>query len=165
MKQYKDLVTSFVRQWNFTRSETEEILESLNEKCLKFRPKGKQWKRMVDQFLCIARAQSVYTRAIETGWIDFSLFSNPDFLKRFEIEKREDLIKLLKQVDNEWIKAIRGKRKEEEFLVAWPGFKQNLVNHISSLIAHERLHHGQLITYLTLEGVEIPPKFKRNWAL
>ncbi len=72
---------------------------------------------------------------------------------------------LLKNFRMEWIEAIRNKRYDEDFIVAWPGFRSNLMNHITALIAHERLHHGQLISYFTMSGFDLPTKFKFHWSL
>ncbi len=162
---YKDFVTSFVRSWNFTRSETLEILNSLTNTQLKFKPKGKKWQTMAWQFACIGRTQLVYAQAIKSGFMDFSLFHSEEMPQKTDFTTKEELLEFLKKCDKEWIEAIRSRRMEEEFVVVWPGFKKSLPVHITGLVSHERLHHGELIAYFTLAGIELPENFKSNWAL
>lgn len=158
---FKDFVTSFVRQWNFTRSETLEILNSLSDEELRFKPEGKTFQPLYYQFGCILRTQVVYTRAIVEGKMDFTWFHEESLL----VKTRKELKAKFEKADKEWGMAIKNKRRDEKFKIAWPGFKQSVPNHIVSLVAHERLHHGQLITYFTLAGFELPKNFKNNWAL
>ncbi len=162
---YKDFVTSFIRHWNFTRSETLEILGSLDDEKLQFKPKGEKWQALFWEFGCIGRTQLVYTEAIKTGKMDFSLFESPKLSPKDEFKTKADILKSLEKINKEWREAIVNRRGDEDFKIAWPGFKMSLPVHISSLVAHERLHHGQFISYFTLAGFELPKGFKTNWAL
>lgn len=162
---YKNLVTSAVRQWNFTRSETSEILNSLDDEQLQFKPEGEKWKTLFEQFSCIYLTQVVYSRSIKEGRMKYRWFHDQEASEMTKLSTKEELIKALQKADKKWIEAIREKREDEEFKVKWPGFNQNLLNTMSSLIAHERLHHGQLIAYFTLAGFELPKNFKENWSL
>lgn len=171
--QFKNFVTGFVRQWNFTRSETLEILESLTDEQLNFKPKEmpttllkeREWQTLGYQFGCILRTQLVYTRAIREVKMDYSWFHDPQLMDKNQFKKVKDLQLALEKANQDWLEAIRTKRRDEEFKISWPGFKTFIPNHITALIAHERIHHGQLITYLTLAGIEFPKNFKANWAL
>lgn len=162
---YKNLITSFVRTWNFARLETLEILKSLDDFKLKFTPAGADWQPIYYQFGCMGRTQMIYTEAIKSGKMDFSLFSSESLPKKNDFQTVKELKNFLEKADREWIEAIRSKRRDENFIIVWPGFKQPLPVHITNLISHERLHQGQLISYFTLAGFELPEKFKRNWAL
>lgn len=162
---YKDLVTNLIRSWNFVRSETLEILDSLDDKKLQFKPSGEKWQPLYHQFGCIGRTQLVYTKAIQEGKMDFSWFSSPDLPKKDQFETKEDIKKFLQQTDRTWTLNIRQKRDKENFKIKWPGVNQPLIVQISSLVAHERIHHGQFISYFTLAGFELPKGFKSNWAL
>ncbi len=162
---YKNLVNSFVRNWNFTRNETLQILNSLNDKQLEFKPDGEKWKPIYWEFGCLGRTQLVYANAIETGKMDFSLFLSDKLPSKDENKTKKEIIKFLEKTDKEWTDAVRSRRREEDFLVVWPGFKRPLVNHISTLMTHERIHHGQLISYFTMAGFELPSEFKLNWNL
>ncbi len=163
--QYKDLVTNFVRSWNFTRSETLAILNSLSDSELSFKPEGEKWQPLFWEFGCIGRTQMVYTEAVISGEMDFSLFSSPSLPDKSEFKDKPSLLAFLKESDRKWIEVIRSKREEEEYKIAWPGFNQPLITHITSLISHERLHHGQFISYFTMAGFTLPKSFKENWAL
>src|SRR5258708_40012248 len=107
----------------------------------------------------------VYTKAITEGKMDFAWFLAKELPGKLDFTTKKQLFKFLKEADNKWIEAIRNKRQNENFVVKWPGFKRNLPNHIDALIAHERLHHGQLISYFTLANFELPKNFKTSWAL
>lgn len=163
--QYKNLVTNFVRSWNFTRSETIEILNSLTNEELQFKPNGKNWQPFFWQFACIGRTQIVYTEAINTGKMNFSLFGSKELPSKTAFQTKNELSQFLEKTNTNWRESIRVRRHEEDFTVAWPGFKKPLVNHIMCLAEHERLHHGQFISYFTLMEKHLPSHFKQNWAL
>ena len=165
MQNYKDFVTSFVRQWNYTRSETLEILNILDDQKLQFKPGASKWQTLYSQFGCIARTQMVYARAIEEGKMDYGWFHEPSLFSKSAFQTKSEILKLLDRADKGWIEAIRKKREDEKFKISWPGFNFSLPNHITALISHERLHHGQILSYFTLAGFELPPKFKNNWSL
>lgn len=166
MKPYKNLVVSFVRIWNFTRAETLEILEKIDDKQLLFIPKGSpKWQPLFWEFNCLGRTQLVYARAIREGRMDFKWFEGSELPDKNEFKTRNEIQEFLLNSDKLWRAEITKVRRDEDFIVAWPGFNMNVMNHINGLVAHERLHHGQLIAYFTLAGLELPDKFKRNWAL
>lgn len=162
---YQDLIISFLNSWNFTRRETIEILYSLDDEKLQFKPKGDKWQLLCWEFGCIGRTQIVYTKAIETGFMDFSLFHSTLMPKKTDYQTRESIIKFLKESNLNWINAIKSREKNENYIVNWPDTKVPLIKHIASLSEHERLHHGQFISYFTLAGFELPKGFKSNWAL
>ncbi|MCA9347762.1 DinB family protein [Candidatus Saccharibacteria bacterium] len=151
----------FLSRWNFVRSETVELLKALTDEDLFFQPKGTAWQPMYYQFGCIARTQVVYTRALKTGVMDFSLFSSSEFPNKNDNKSVNEILALLKQANNEWIEAI-GVNSDG---VLWPGGKKSKEIHIMSLGEHERIHHGQLISYFTIADLALPPNFKSNWAL
>lgn len=163
--EYKNFVTSFVRSWNFVRSETLNILDSLDDEKLLYRPEGEKWQPLYWEFGCIGRTQLVYADAIKTEKMNFSLFHSDTLPTKVENKTKGEIQAFLEQTDKIWIEAIRARRMQEDFLVKWPGFNQPLPTHISALISHERLHHGQFISYFTLAGFELPKEFKLNWAL
>lgn len=163
--EYKNLVNSFVRSWNFTRSETLELLQALTDKQLLYKPKGVKWQSLAYQFGCIGRTQMIYTRAIEQGIMDFSWFADKTIPSKNDFVTGSTIKTYLEEADNKWSEAVREKRREEDFLINWPGFNRPLTNHIAALMTHERMHHGQIISYYTLADIELPLKFKTNWAL
>lgn len=161
----RDLVSVFTSSWNFTRGETLEILDSLNDAELRFKPQGDKWQTLYWEFGCLGRTQIVYTKAIETGIMDFSLFSSTSLPSQKDNKTKTSIKKFLEKSNSAWLEEIKEREKDESFLISWPGFKMPLVKHIASLAEHERLHHGQFISYFTLAGLELPPKFKSNWNL
>ncbi len=163
--EYKNVVTNFVKAWNFTRSETVEILQSLDDDKLQFQPKGEKWQSLYWQFGCMGRTQIVYTQAIITGRMDFSLFHSDQLPKKNDFQTKEQIQDFLGKANKDWREAIVSRRKEENFTVKWPGFNKPFINHIASLAEHERLHHGQLISYFTMADFQLPKIFKSNWAL
>lgn len=162
---YENLVTSFVRQWNFTRNETLEILKTLDDRKLSFKPDGPNWQDLAFQFGCMAKTQAVYAKAISEGRMDYSWFRDDDFPTRDTLKTKAELLEYLEKANKIWTEAIRSKRNDEDFQISWPGFNLNLPAHISTLMSHERIHHGQIISYFTLAGFEFPSGFKDNWAL
>lgn len=162
---YKDLVTSMVRVWNFTRRETLQLLDSLNDEKLLFKPEGEKWQNLAFQFGCMVQTQMVYAKAVIEERLDYSWYRSGEFTDRKLLKNKNELLDYSSQANKEWSKAVRKRRYDENFKIKWPGFNANLVTHISSLNGHERLHHGQIITYFTLAGFGLPTKFKDNWAL
>lgn len=165
MQDFKDLITNFIRAWNFTRSETFELLDSLSDEDLLFKPDGDKWQALYYQFGCIGRTQLVYTRAIVITKMDFGYFNSPTLPRKDDFKTQTELLKFLADSQGKWIKAISKVRNNPDFFISWPGHNQSLPEHISSLMAHERLHHGQLISYFTLANLQLPRGFKSNWAL
>ncbi len=163
--EYKNLITNHVRSWNFTRSETLEILHSLDDKKLQFKPEGNTWQPLFWEFGCIGRTQMVYSNAILTGKMDFSFFDSDKLPTKTTNQTVKDIEKFLEKTNTEWLELIRSKRRDEDFKVKWPGNNMPLTVHIASLANHERLHHGQFISYFTLAGFDLPKNFKTNWAL
>lgn len=162
---YKDLVSDFISNWQATRTETLEILNSLDDKKLRFKPEGEKWKSLRWQFGCIIRTQIVYTQAVEKGVLDFASFGSSNLPSKDKLDTKEKLLSELKISDEGWIVALNNQSEKEDFKIKWPQYELNLLGHISSLMEHERLHHGQLISYFTMAGFELPPHFKHNWSL
>ncbi|MBI2600551.1 hypothetical protein HYW42_01245 [Candidatus Daviesbacteria bacterium] len=113
----------------------------------------------------MAQTQMVYAKAIEQGKMDYSWFRNEEFIDRSQLKTIKELMDYLMKANKKWVDVIRKRREDEDFKIKWPGANLNLPNHITALISHERLHHGQIISYSTLAGFILPKGFKSNWAL
>ena len=151
----------FIKRWQFTRLETYEILSSLDDKQLLFQPEGNKWQPLYYQFACMARTQLVYAMAVETGMMDFALFGSPDMPNKHDYQTKASLEKFLDDADRQWLAGLdRGAN-----VVDWAGDKRPAEVHIMSLAEHERLHHGQIVSYFTLAGYNLPGSFRSNWAL
>lgn len=149
------------KDWRFVRSETLEILDALNDETLLFKPEGDRWQPVYYQFACIARTQMVYARALSEGKMDFKFFSDPMLPDKHAHRSKADLLALLEKANKQWLDALQSAGKN----VKWPGMNVPAASHASRLMGHERIHHGLLIAYFTLAGWDLPPDFKRNWAL
>lgn len=149
-----------MRMWDFVRSETYEVLASLTDDQLQFSPEGEAWQSLYYQFGCIARTQFIFAKGLETGKIEPTYFSDMSFPGKYSAQMRHTLEELLHAADVSW-KTAFGKHDS----VHWPEGAVSRDGHIYRLIAHERLHHGQIISYFTLAGLELPQRFKDNWAL
>lgn len=151
----------FLRDWCFARSETLELLHSLDDEQLAFKPKGSTWQSLAYQFVCIARTQLVFAKALAAGNMDYMLFRDPSLPDKQSFQTKPELLKLLDSSNIIWLNALKNGPSN----VQWPEREASKVGHGYRLIAHERLHHGQLISYFTLAGFALPPQFKQNWAL
>lgn len=160
---YQNLLNGMIHAWSYTRSETTEILASLEDSQLQFKPQGEKWQPLYYQFLCIAQAQKAYTEAIKSGQLNFNNFDIES--ERAKNQTKQALLKDLTQLNDEWLKQLKSKLLDEDFKISWPNYQTSLIAHIAALAEHERLHHGQLISYFTLAGFDLPEGFKRNWAL
>jgi hypothetical protein len=151
----------FIKRWQFTRSETIEILNALTDEQLQFKPEGDGWQTIYHQFGCIGRTQLVYAKAAEKGLMDFSLFGSSEIPSKDINQTVNSILLFLEDANSVWLDAVINSVDG----VIWPDGKKAIELHISNLAEHERLHHGQLVTYFTLAGFELPAGFKNNWAL
>lgn len=150
-----------LRDWRHARSETLELLGSLSDEDLLFRPEGFGWQPLFYQFACMARTQLVYAKALQSRSMDMQYFSDPALPDKQQQNNHERLKALFQQAEIIWQSAT-----QTGVSVHWPdGDTISLPAHIYRLIGHERLHQGQLISYFTMAELSLPPKFKQNWAL
>ncbi len=160
----KTLLEQLIDRWEFTRGETREVLQSLHDDQLMFRPEGDKWQPLYYQFNCAARSQLVYTKAVQEGRMDFGWFGSKDLPGKDEATSGETIGKFLDTADALWLAALN-RAGSAEAVIKWPDGDKALAIHIASLMEHERMHLGQLISYFTLAGYELPAGFRRNWAL
>lgn len=151
----------FINRWQFVRSETLEILQSLSDEDLQFRPAGNTWQPLYYQFGCIIRTQLIYAEAARSGQMDFALFHASRFPAKADYQSVQSISSHLASSNKQWLDAVSLNTGS----VVWPDGTASIAQHIARLAEHERLHHGQLISYCTLAGFELPPEFKQNWAL
>lgn len=153
--------SELLRDWQSVRSETLELLEALNDKKLAFTPEGKRWQPLSYQFACIGRTQLVYAWALKKGSMSAADFTGKGLPARSDITTRQQLEELLEWADGEWYTALNA----GIFQVKMPKETVTLYTHMYRLAGHERLHHGQIISYFTLAEYKLPKDFKANWAL
>lgn len=157
-QQQKELL----KDWAFVRSETIEILSTLNDKKLQFCPEGsKKWQPLSYQFACIGRTQLVYAKGLMKGSLSQADFTGEGLPQKRDIITKDEIERLLEWSDTEWLSALSNGMVS----VAWTTDTLSRAAHLYRLVAHERLHHGQLISYFTLAGFTLPKHFRQNWAL
>lgn len=153
----------FIDGWSFTRSETLEILSSLNDAQLQFKPDADKWQPLYYQFGCIMRTQLVYTEAIRQQKMDFAFFGATTLPKKITNQSKDEIMQALTSANEAWLSAIAA--TPADTAIAWPDHSRSIARHIASLAEHERMHHGQLISYFTMADFDLPAGFKSNWAL
>ena len=158
-----NLLADMIAGWAFTRSESHEILASLSDEQLQFQPTGAKWRPLYYQFGCMARTQLVYAAAVESGVMDYSLFSSSELPSKTAIQDGAGLAALLNEANKHWLRVLKSRAAEDA--IRWPDHTRSVARHIGSLAEHERLHHGQIIGYFSTAGINLPAGFKGNWAL
>lgn len=151
----------YIKRWQFTRSETIEILKVLTNKQLQFKPDGEKWQTLYHQFGCIGRTQLIYAKAAATGNMDFTLFSSNEIPNKDASQTQTDIFTFLKEANKLWLDALSHNKNG----VKWPDGNKRIELHIMSLAEHERIHHGQIIAYFTFFNIALPTEFRINWAL
>ncbi|MEP3275665.1 MAG: DinB family protein [Stappiaceae bacterium] len=144
-------------EWIWTRGLTRDLLGSCFPSDLTFaltEASGPLWK----QFRHIGRVHENYLDALATRHVDFSVkggsydgsASKPALLSYFAaLEDRHK--SCLSKADP--VKTID-----------WMGEPISLDNHLIRLLAHESLHHGQLILYWRALERDFPPSWQ-SWGM
>jgi len=156
----QDELHEAIEYWIFTRSETRELLGSLTDEQLLFRPQGPKWQPLYYQFSCLVRVQLAYAKALRTGEMDFAYFVDKSLPGKHSLTTRRQLDAAFDGTREIWMSAISAIGS-----VHWLDQELSVAAHIYRLVSHERLHQGQLISYFTMAGYELPPNFKQTWAL
>lgn len=156
----QDELREAIEYWIFTRSETRELLRSLTDEQLLFKPNGSKWQPLYYQFTCMLRVQLAYAKALRTSEMDFAYFVDKSLPGKHSLKSRQQLEAAFDGVKDIWQSAITAIGS-----VKWHDQYVSVAGHIYRLVSHERLHQGQLVSYFTLAGYNLPPEFKQNWAL
>lgn len=146
--------------WKLTRGDTLALLDSLSDEQLLFTPEGPKWQPLYYQFACMARSQLVNSKVVEAGVMDFQFFTDPSLPDKHATKTKQGLRELLVASNSAWLEALQNGKP-----VKWGDDTVSVDGQAYRMIAHERLHHGQLISYFTLAGFDFPEGFKMNWAL
>ena len=158
---YYELMEAYIKRWKFVRSETLNLLKIPSDDQLAYKPQGDTWQTIYHQFGCIARTQIVYTAAVANDKMDFSVFESSALPSKDAHQTVKELLNHLNACEEDWLSNLTQNTNG----VVWPDELKPLGLHIMALAEHERMHHGQLISYFTLAGLELPESFKKNWAL
>ena len=136
-------------EWNWARGLTIDLLKASSPEDLSFRIDascGPLWK----QFRHVGRVHENYMTALETRRIEFGIqgcsyhgdASQESLVAYFEClaERHRSLLKNL----------------DPAVTIDWFGKSASLSTHLTRLLTHETLHHGQLIIYRRAAGKEFP---------
>ena len=113
-------------------------------------------------FLEMAEVQKSYTKALETGKIDFSVgnYAQPEIY-----EKKSKLRVHFKKTNDYMVRALKN-IDDVNREIDWELGKENpnILEHLQFLIQHEILHHGQLVAFAYLFSLPIPESMVNAWA-
>ena len=143
-------------EWHWARNLTIELLNACSETDLMFElndSSGVLWK----QFRHIGRVHENYLTSIEAGTAQFDTASGTytygnsktDLLNYFDILQTRHQATL--------------KDLSTSTTVSWFGEQISMELHITRLLSHETLHHGQLIFYWRALGNEFTPEWE-SWG-
>lgn len=162
MNQRDDLSGNF-SEWRFVRGLTMEILAELDEADLEYAglpSMGPFWK----QFRHMARVQQDYIDAIETSKIAFTTDGKTYSGGGDAIHLATYLEEQDRRLERIEAKVLETAYPAGEFAVDWFGRKESLHVHMLRLVAHETLHHGQIIVFMRALRKEFPPGWDA-WGL
>ena len=148
--------------WRFYRNHTLDFLEILTEEeiCHKLPRPG--LNTFGKHFLEMAEVQKAYTKALETGKIDFSVgnYEQPKIYM-----KKSKLRAHFKKMDD-YMVSILERIKDVNREIEWGLGKDNpnVLEHLQFLMQHEILHHGQLVAFAYLFSLPIPESIVNTWA-
>lgn len=143
-----ELETRFRAFWSFTRGLTTDLLRVLEEEDLDFSPGfglGPLWR----QFRHLGRIQSNYEEALRTRRVRFG-----EPAVRCEDRSREGLLSYVAAVDSALDETLGGLRWDAR--IDWGDEDVDVFEHLRRMGAHESLHHGQLVVYVTGLGRSFP---------
>ena len=157
------VIANLLSGWQWTISHRYELLSALSDKDLSWKPPYKAtFQDFQYQFACIASTQKAYTSMLAKRKFNNSFFGqySEDFRKIYTVK---GLIQTLRKLDKEFVLQMRSLNDDDLF--DWGDFQAPVYSVIITLQEHERLHHGQLISYFTLREIPFPQQFKRDWHL
>lgn len=143
---------SFQQSWNFTRSLSLDLLDSLDDESLLFSPGanlGDFWK----QFRHLGRVQENYVDALRTQKLVFG----PQGCHYSGDVSKASLVTYLQTLDHQLQHELHNLNWEDR--IDWFGEQVDVFEHLSRMVGHENLHHGQFIVYMRL----LDRKFPHSW--
>ena len=144
------------KDWTFTRQLTVDLLDACSKVDLDFALNshcGPLWK----QFRHMGRVHENYLSALITGQVNFDPADGSYVGKASAINLNGYFEKLEKYHINTFAGLGSGQ------MVSWFGEDVSPCIHLCRLLAHETLHHGQLILYWRALGHPFPESWA-NWG-
>jgi uncharacterized damage-inducible protein DinB len=147
---------TLISEWKWARSLTVDLLKSVTPDDLSFvinESSGPLWK----QFRHMGRVQENYLNAIESGQIGFGIEGCTHLLA----PSKEELLDYLNALEQRFDLLLENVTPST--VIDWFGQPASLKSHITRMLMHETLHHGQLILYVRAIGKAFPESW-RAWG-
>jgi len=148
--------------WRFYRSHTLDFLEMLTEEKICYKLPRPGLDTFGKHFLEMAEVQKSYTKALETGKIDFSVGNH----EQPKIYKRKSKLRAhFEKMDHYMVRTLE-RIRDVSREIDWGLGKDNpnVLEHLHFLIQHEILHHGQLVAFAYLFSLPVPESIVNTWA-
>ena len=154
------VINSTLGEWQFCRQLTYSLLESLSDDDLSFSPgdgMGQFWM----QFRHLGRIQTNFLQGIRTLEMHFDAHGG-GYSGR---STSHELADYLHNLDAELILLLRVVDIATSIRWEAPGDTPQVWEHLSRMISHEYLHHGQWVVYMRLLGRPFPQSWNWAWGL
>ncbi|WP_214484929.1 DinB family protein [Bacillus sp. SM2101] len=155
-----NLTNSQMKQWGTIRSYSKSFIKELKEEDLDRALPRKGLNTLRKHFEEMVEVQKDFVMAIGSSVMAFN--SLPDNEIQGKLSK-EELLEKMSQVDEELKSTLDN--VDDNTHVIWFGEKQLLPYHLSSMIAHETMHIGQIIAFCYVLDIKIPEYIINSWAL
>ncbi len=149
--------------WDETRAESLSFLESLRPDQLRRRMPRPGLNTFGAHFQELGAIQRAFARALDELRMDFAYmeFTRDDVLAN----DPQRLKAFLNECNEEFQKAI-GRVKDPNAIVEWPlPRKPTALEHVYWLMQHETFHHGQMIAFCYVMGIQIPEALATHWNM
>ena len=145
------MLDKVIEEYKFVRKLSLDLLSRLSPEALPYAPldgMGAFWR----QFRHVGRVQEDYSRAIESGRVEFSTVKS----SYSGGPSQQQLCEYLKQCDEIMFEKLSASPANPDLLIDWFGDKVGLTEHMVRLVAHETFHHGQWVIYMQGLGAKMP---------
>ncbi len=145
------LFDDFHSEWRWARGLTVELLDACSDADLSFQLNdscGALWK----QFRHIGRVHENYLSALNTQTVVFDTAGSYTGGK-----SKLNLLSYFEMLQTRHQAVLEG--ADPNIAIDWFGESASLEIHLTRLLSHETLHHGQLILYWRTLGNDFP----KNW--
>ncbi|WP_305139866.1 DinB family protein [Thomasclavelia cocleata] len=147
-------------EWEFARENTIEIIKNLGNEGLNIelpRPGLNTFKKHFQEMMAIEES---YINGIKTGKMTFC--SNEE--KYENLNTVQELLDNMKILDNE-LKTVMS-NTDFNYEIKWEyGEIKTVASHLCALSTHELFHIGQMVAFMYVLNLSIPPFLIENWSL
>lgn len=146
------LIQNLKNSWRNCNSSTVGFLTNIPSDKLEKKPFDPRFKSFAWEFSCIIRTRYCYLEGLKTGKLNFTDREGIPIEKDLEKESKQQLLKRLSNLTNNFIKQIEKIDAYEK------------VDFMNWIFQHERIHHGKLTLMLAVAGYPIPDSFAKTWG-